>query len=176
MNRSRGKTALHIVAAAAVAVVGIGVMAAPAGAAPNGSTTGSVSVSSGISLTALTPSFQITGVPGDVNVAAAAPITMRVTTNNVAGYNVTVAARSATFAGTGTNAATIDVGALEVQGSGTVNGAFQALSFGTPTQTFTKAAASAPAGDTVTNAYRMTIPFVAPDTYSVVLDYVATAL
>jgi hypothetical protein len=181
MNRPGVRKTLHTLAAGAVAVVGIGLLATPAGAEPGltdaGTTTGSVTVDSGITLTALTATFAISGVPGDVDVAAAASVTMNVATNNVAGYNVTVEPQTATFTGAAPgNTDTIDVGALEVQGTGTVGGTFEALTFGTPTQTFTKSTASAEAGDTVTNTYQMTIPFVLPDTYSTVLDYVATTL
>jgi hypothetical protein len=180
MNRSRAKTVLHVVAAAAVAVAGIGLLAAPAGAVPGqtatGSTTGNVEVGSAITLTDLTPAFTITGTPGDT-AAAAAPVTMTVTTNNFEGYAVTVEPQTANLTGAVPgNTDVIPVGSLEVSGPSQGDGNFAGLTFGTPTEVLTKAAASAELGDTVTNTYQMTVPFVQPDTYSVVLDYVATTL
>ena len=64
---------------------------------------------------------------------------------------------------------------LEVSGPAQ-GGAFVHLAFGTPTVVATKASASAAGGDTITNDYRITIPFVRPDTYTGTLNYVATTL
>jgi hypothetical protein len=179
MNRSPAKTALHIVAAIAVAAVGVGLLAAPAGAVPGqtdtGSTTANVTVGSAISLTGLTPTFTLTGIPG-VAVTGTSAVSMLVTTNNFAGYTVTVEPQTATLTGAiPGNTDTIPIGSLQVQGPTQVD-AFAALTFGTPTEVVTKAAPSAEAGDTVNNSYRMTVPFVQPDTYTATLDYIATTL
>jgi hypothetical protein len=162
---------------AAGVVVCIGGIAAPAYAVPGqtdaGTTQANVEISSAITLTGLTPAFTLTGVPGDTPTA---PVTMTVTTNNFAGYVVTVAPQTATLAGAVPgNTTTIAIADLEVLGSD-VDAIYQPLAFGTPTVVGTKAAPSAADGDVLGNTYQMEIPFIQPDTYSATLDYVATTL
>jgi hypothetical protein len=138
-------------------------------------TTANVSVSSLITLTDLTGSFTLTGAPGDT-VTTSSPVTMTVKTNNFAGYSVTVEPAGTTMdpaiAG---NTDTIPTTSLLVRGP-SQSGSFTALTPGTPLEVRRKTSASAEAGDSVSNDYRMTIPFVRPDTYSATLNYVASTL
>jgi hypothetical protein len=96
-----------------------------------------------------------------------------VLTNNLLGYTVTVQAASATLSGTGGNTDTIPIASLGVRETGSP--AFLPVSNVAPVLVHAQVTPSAPAGDTVSNDYQVTIPFVQPDTYSVVLNYTATA-
>lgn len=139
------------------------------------STTANVIVGSSITLTDLVPSFSLTGNPGETVSNTVPQVTMTVTTNNNEGYAVTVEPETATLNPTTPgNTDTIPIGDLMVREAGTTT--FSPLTFGTPLQVHTQATPSAEAGDTITNDYEITIPFVTPDTYSAVLDYVATTL
>jgi hypothetical protein len=162
---------------AATTIGALGYGASPAQAdTSTGSTTANVEVTSSISLTNLTPSFTLAGPPGSVPTTGANPVTMTVTTNNFAGYNVTVVPHSGILTGAiPGNTDSISSNALEVDGPAQ-GGAYVHLTFGTPTVVATKASVSAPTGDPIINNYRITVPAVRPDTYSGVLDYVATTL
>jgi hypothetical protein len=164
-------------AAAAGALTATGYLATPALAdTDTGSTTANVDVSSAITLTNLTAAFTLSGSPGQTPTTGATPVTMTVTTNNFAGYNVTVVPATVNLSPAIVgNADVIPSNDLEVDGP-VQNGTFVHLTFGTPIIVATKATASAPAGDAITNNYRITIPFVRPDTYTGVLNYVATTL
>jgi hypothetical protein len=169
-------------ALAAVAMTGVAMTGVSAGAVlaradtDSGTTTANVTVSTAISLTGLTDSFTLSGAPGDTPTTGGTPVTMTVTTNNFAGYSVTVEPAAATLdpaiAG---NTDTIGTDLLQVRGSAQA-GAYTALTPGTPLEVARKTSASAEAGDTVNNDYRLTIPFVRPDTYSGTLNYVAATL
>jgi len=160
------------VGATVTGVLGTG---APAIAASDtGSTTVGVEVGSSITVSGLTPSFTLTGNPGDV-ATTVTPVSMTITTNNFAGYTVTVEPATATLTGAiAGNTDTIPASDLEVADS--VVGTFAPLIFGTPVTVFTQATASAPTGDAVAENYRLTIPFVRPDTYTGTLNYIATTL
>jgi hypothetical protein len=164
--------------ASLVAVTGfalVGVVATTAEAQANtssGSTTANVTVGSTITLSNLTPAFTLTGNPGDT---PSAQVTMTVTTNNFAGYTVTVQAASPTLAPSiPGSTASIPIGDLDVRE--TTVGTYGPMSSITPVQVHSQPAASAADGDTVSNDYQMTIPFVRPDTYTGTLDYIATTL
>ena len=138
------------------------------------STTANVAVSPAILLSNLTPSFTLTGVPGDKPVDIAA-VTMNVLTNNSTGYNVTVQAEAANLVGTGSNADTIPVTDLSVEE--TTGGAYLALSATAPVLVHNQTTRSVGApGDLLSNDYKFNtgIPDVHSDTYSVTLDYVAS--
>jgi hypothetical protein len=99
-----------------------------------------------------------------------------VTTNNFAGYSVTVEPASTTLdPAISGNTDTIASTLLQVRGPAQT-GAYTALTPGTPLEVARKTSASAEDGDTVNNDYRITIPFVRPDTYSGTLNYVAATL
>lgn len=157
-------------------VTAIGTLASPALAdTDTGSTVANVDVSSSIVLTDLTPSFTLSGAPGETVTTGATPVTMTVTTNNFAGYTVTVVPRTANLTpAIAGNTSVIPSTSLEVQGPAQ-GGAYVHLTQG-PLVVATKASASATDGDSITNNYRITIPFVRPDVYSGTLDYVATTL
>lgn len=162
-----------------LSVVGLTVTAATVGSpahadTASGNTQANVSVTGEISLTALTNAFTLSGTPGTVaeNVGA---VTMIVTTNNAAGYSVTVEPVTAAMTGaTAGNNETIPTSALNVKE--TVGGSYTPLIFGTPVQVHQQTTASAPAGDSLSNDYQITVPFVEPDTYTATLEYVATTL
>jgi hypothetical protein len=170
--------------AAAVSAGLVVATALPAGQAaaatdPNdtGSTIANVEVGSAIVLSNLTPSFTLSGLPGDTPEDIAA-VTMNVETNNSTGYNVTVAPEAPVLSGTGTNPDTIPVSDLSVRE--TTTGTYAALSAATPAVPVivynqdTRSAVGT--GDDLSNDYEFNtpIPNVRTDTYSVTLDYVAS--
>lgn len=121
-------------------------------------------VENAITLTADAPSVTLTGLPGAATTASSGLVA---TSNNAAGYNVTVAANAATLAGTGTNTDTIPVTSLSVGGAAASNTA--------PVTIHTQAVKSATAGDAIPVAYALTMPHVNADTYSVGLTFTAAA-
>ncbi|WP_231861414.1 hypothetical protein [Frankia alni] len=178
MRESRTALRRGLVVTAGVATV-IGGLSTGANAVPGQTSTqttiANVVVGSSITLTGLVPSFTLAGNPGETVSTTAPPVTFTVTTNNNEGYTVTVAPETPTLNPTTPgNTDTIPIGDLRVREAGTT--AFTPLVFGTPVTVHTQATPSAEAGDTFTNDYQITIPFVTPDTYSAVLDYVATTL
>jgi len=162
--------------AALAALVGAGAL--PASAAPGdvsrATTVVNVGVSSAINLTGLTPSFALNGLPG-TTVAHSNVVEMTVATNNATGYAVTVQAERDTLdpsrAG---NPDSIPIAALHVREANTT--AYTSVNNTTPVTVHTQATRSAVGGDAIRNDYSVDIPFVNDDTYSVTLDYVATAL
>jgi hypothetical protein len=143
-------------------------------AASPGTSIANVAVSSGIAITALTPAFTLTGIPGDTPVDIGA-VTMDVFSNNATGYNVTVEAAGPSLVGTGTNLDVIPVTDLSVEETGGTG--YLPLSSTAATTVYTQATPSAATpGDALSNDYEFNtgIPDVTPDTYSVTLDYVAT--
>ena len=169
------------------AAVGAGLVVAavlPAGQAvaadSPGTTTANVDVGSEILLSNLTQSFTLAGFPGDQPEDIGA-VTMNVETNNSHGYNVTVAPEAPVLSGTGTNPDTIPVTDLSVRETAEGNaGAYTPLSGDTPPVPVTvhnqlTRSAAAP-GDLLSNDYEFNVPIpnVRTDTYSVILDYVAT--
>jgi hypothetical protein len=180
MQRTRNARFVGICLTVAGAASTLGVLtyaAAPAQADTDAdSTIVNVEVSSAITLTNLTPSFTLTGAPGATVTTGATPVTMTVTTNNFAGYNVTVVPRTENLTPAIPGSTDlIPSNDLEVDGP-SQGGTYAHLTFGTPLVVATKATASAPGGDPIINNYRITIPFVRPDTYTGTLDYVATTL
>lgn len=165
------------VAALATALTALSVL--PASAAPGETATdtsvANVIVGSVITLTGLTSSFNLSGIPG-ATVSLASAVTMNVETNNIAGYAVTVQAESDTLdpADTVANPDTIPIGALSVRETGTTS--YTPVSDAVPVTVHSQGTRSADGGDTVNNDYQVVIPFVNADTYSVTLDYVATTL
>jgi len=170
---TQGRRALTALAAAAV-LAGASTGVAHAETA-SGTTVANVVVQSAISLSALTPSFDLTGLPGATATGAAA-VSMLVTTNNQAGYAVTVQARTATLrpANTTTNTDSIPIGNLGVRETGTTD--YTPVSSTAPVTVHSQTTRSAQGGDTIRNDYQVEIPFVNSDTYSVTLDYIATTL
>jgi hypothetical protein len=160
------------VASVALATVGT---ATPAQADDaTGDTRANVVVTGAITLTALTGAFTLSGTPNAV-VENPGAVTMLVTTNSFAGYTVTVEPVEDALTGAiGSNTDSIPIGDLNVKL--TSASLYSPLTFGTPLEVFRKTSPSAPAGDSISNDYKITIPFVQPDTYSATLEYVATTL
>lgn len=167
--------ARRIVASAAAALLLAGVAGTAYADTATDSTDANVEVLGDITLTALTPSFLLSGLPGAV-VTNAAAVSMNVETNNIAGYSVSVLAADDELvpADRLVNPDEIAIGDLTVEGPATTG--YEPVSDQTTTTVATKATRSAEGGDTIVNGYSMEIPFVNADTYSVTLNYVATTL
>jgi hypothetical protein len=136
------------------------------------STTANVTVNaSGITLSNLTSSFTLSGDPNTTVTSGAGIVSMNVLTNNPTGYTVSVQAAAAALAGTGGNTDTIPVADLKVKETG--GASFTSLSSSSAVTTHNQATKSASSGDAISNDFQVVIPFVNPDTYTVVLNYVA---
>jgi hypothetical protein len=159
------------VGAAAVAALAVGLAGTASAATDTDTVDANVAVGSAITLTGLTPSFLLSGLPG-ATVAGVGAVTFNVETNNRAGYSVTVESAAATLAGTGTNGDSIPIGALSVRETGA--GAYTPLSNTAPVTVHNQTVRSAEAGDGLSNDYQVVIPFVNTDTYTATLNYVAT--
>jgi hypothetical protein len=169
-----------VIGAGLAAALAVG-MAGTASAQPvsdGESTDANVEVASSLVLSALTPSFTLSGMPGSTPEELGA-VTFNVETNNTAGYAVTVQSQTALMAGTGGNTETVAIGALSVKESAgavnATNATYKALTTGAQ-QVHTQATKSADGGDALSNDYQVVIPFVNSDTYTATLDYVATTL
>lgn len=178
MSRKRlGRVAMVTGMLVAGIAMSMGETSSAAKAAPgetdSDTVTANVEVLGSITLTNLTPSFTLTGRPTET-VETATPVGFTVTTNNFAGYTVTVLPASAELQGTGGNPETIPISSLLVEQI--TGGAFVPLTSGSPVELYRKTGPSASTGDDFEHDYRITIPFVRPDTYSATLTYVATTL
>jgi hypothetical protein len=164
---------------AALAVAFVGANPGSASAQESGdSTQGNVAVEGGITLTGLTPSFTLTGTPGET-VTGTGVVEFNVETNNVAGYAVTVQSAAPTMlpADQVANTDFIAIGDLTVRETGA--GSFTpmtAAGAGSPVLVHTQAVRSANGGDNLSNDYEINVPTVNVDTYSATLDYIATTL
>ncbi len=170
-----GHRAVALMAGAALLAFGA---TAPAMAAPGDTSTdttiANVEVNSAIVLTGLTPAFTLVGLPG-ATVTGDNAVAFNVETNNAGGYAVTVQAQEDSLdPADADNVDVIPIGNLRVRESGT--GAFTSVTDAAPVTVHTQAVRSDEGGDDLSNDYQVSIPFVASDTYSVTLDYVATAL
>jgi hypothetical protein len=154
------------VAAAVVGAVVCGATGTAAAATATGATTANVAVGSEITLTGLTPTFTISGLAGDT-ATADVPVTYTVTTNNLAGYTVTVQSTTETLDPPAGDPDTIPIASL------LVNGLAVAGPAETATTVQTKGTRSAPGGDAYSDTYSMVIPDVNSATYSATLNYVA---
>lgn len=142
----------------------------PAAFADTATTTADAEVTSTITLSG-DGAFAISGAPGDVATATSG---LTATTNNTAGYNVTVLAEGADLlpADTMTNGDKIPVTSLQVADSGST---LTALSTTEAVTVHTQAAKSADTGDVLTANYSLAMPFVNADIYSGDLTFTATA-
>jgi hypothetical protein len=174
---TRRRAVLHrTVAVAATALLLAGASAGSASAAPltsTGSTIASVTVNNAIELSALTPSFTLTGNPG-ATITSTGAVSMNVKTNNTSGYSVSVVAAGDSLdpANTSANTDTIAIDRLKVRATNTTDW-FPMDDEDVVTVT-TKTSRSAEGGDSISNDYQLAVPFVNADTYSVTLNYVAT--
>lgn len=148
----------------------------PAAAVPGDqsadTTVANVGVSSSITLADLTSSFALNGAPDDT-VTGLSAVAYRVVTNNVGGYTVGVTAQDTALRPTGNSADTIPIENLAVRPNGTDD--FTPLSRTNAITLRDKGSRSEAGGDSYSDDYRVDIPFVADDTYTVTLNYVATA-
>jgi uncharacterized repeat protein (TIGR01451 family) len=136
-------------------------------------TTATAITAQSLALTDLTPAFTLTGEPNS-SVVQNGAVTMTVTTNSTDGYTVAVQATSPTLTGqTAGNGDSIPVSSLLVRQSGTST--FTPLSDTVAVPVYSKGQPSAPGGDAVSNDYAIDVPFVASDTYSTTLDYIAAS-
>jgi hypothetical protein len=174
-----GRIGVVTLAAALAAVLPAGQALAATRADPGdpsstGTTIANVDVGAAILLSNLTPSFVLSGLPGD-SPADVGAVTMNVFTNNASGYTVTVQPAAADLVGTGSNTDTIPAADLSVRETGT--GTYTPLDAGAPVQVYTQDIRSiALPGDALSNDYEFNtpIPDVHNDTYSVTIDYVAS--
>ncbi len=144
-----------------------------AGSADPGCVTSTTVAARFITMTGISPSFVLSGLP-HTTVTADGAVTMTITTNSAGGYVLSVQATTATLTGAAPgNAETIPVDQLGVRESGTA--IFQPLSTSVPVVVHTQSGPSQPEGDAVSNDYQVHIPFVAPDSYSTTLDYIVSA-
>jgi hypothetical protein len=172
-NRRTALVGLSGAAAAAALVV---LSATPANAIDAADTTdANVVVQNAITLTGLTPSFTLTGLP-NTTAFENGIVDFVVETNNLAGYAVTVTAADDELlpANTTSNTDTIPVEALSVRETGATT--YTPLDDTTPVTVHTQSTRSAEDGDTLSNDYSVDIPFVNADTYTVTLNYVASTL
>lgn len=173
-GRSRGYWALLTIGglAATATLVAAGSLGANA-ETDAGSTLANVAVGTSIALTGLTPTFTLTGI-ANTTVTEPDVVSFTVETNNLAGYAVTVQSATDTLvANTSGNTDSIPIANLSVSEAGTT---FTPMSSEDPFVVHTQSARSAEGGDALTNDYRVAIPFVNSDTYSVTLNYIATTL
>ena len=127
-----------------------------------------------LTLSGLTPSFRLTGLPGDV-VQLDGAVNLTVTTNSHRGYTVSVTPRRPVLTAEPTTTDTIPVERLAVRPSGDDRAGFTPLDPGGSVQVHSQDRPSAPGGDAVSNDYRVDIPFVDSADYGTELDYIVTA-
>ena len=162
-KRSRGLRGL--VAVGAVGALLVASAGSASAATDTGNTTANVDVTVGIVLSGLTPSFTLTGAPG---ATPTANVSYTVTTNNPAGYSVSVLPNDPFLAPTAVgNTDSIPIADLLIGGVAMTGGSDIVQ---------TKNAPSAALGDPYTDVYSITIPFVTPDTYTQTIAYTATTL
>jgi hypothetical protein len=101
-------------------------------------------------------------------------VSYSVLTNNVGGYNVNVVADKDVLLPAGASTDYIPIANLSVRPGG--SGTFTPMSSANAITLREKGTRSAAGGDAYSDDYRVNIPFVADDVYSVTLNYVATAL
>ncbi|MFE0037656.1 hypothetical protein [Streptomyces sp. NPDC059013] len=125
-----------------------------------------------ITMSDLTPGFQLDGSPNQV-VFREGAVTLRVRTPDRDGYSVSVRAENAAMRPVrGGNPDRIPVDRLAVRKTGTEP--FQPLSSSSAVTVHAQSTRSAPRGDDLSTDYRVSIPFVRSDTYRVILTYTAT--
>jgi len=150
-------------------------MAADPPASDSGTVTANVVVNSAIVLTMLDESFTLTGIPGE-SPSQDDAVDYEVFTNNTSGYNVTVQPEAANLVASRTgNTDVIPIADLSVKES--TSATFLALNAAAPVQIWTQDGRSTEApGDPHSDDYEFNtpIPDVENDTYSDVIDYVAT--
>jgi len=163
-----------LVGAVAIAAFAVASTGSASAVEDTGTTDANVVVGSAITLTDLTPSFELSGMPG-ATVTGLAAVTYTVETNNVAGYTVTVQSQTPTMVATAVgNTDSIPITALTAREGGI--GTYSALSSAAALPVHSQATRSAEGGDNLATDFQIAIPFVNSDTYTATLDYVAATL
>jgi len=175
------RTVLTTAAAAAF----IGMASVSASAAPGdideASVIANVNVNSTINLAIDQGSFDLNLLPS-TSVDKTGAVTGRVTTNNATGYSVGVVAEAATLQGGAGNTDSIPIAALEVHNAAGVytplssNAANPVITTTKDTRSAVGATDTDPDGDAFSDDYQVTVGDINSDTYSVTLNYTATAL
>jgi uncharacterized repeat protein (TIGR01451 family) len=143
----------------------------PTGGLDPDCTTSTAVAAQTISLSSLPTGFALNGLPDSVATQDEA-VSMTVTTNSPTGYSVTVRATAAQLtAAIPANTSTIPIGNLQVRETGTST--YQPLSDQAAVSVHNQNTPSAAGGDAISNDYQALIPFIASDTYSVTLEYIA---
>jgi hypothetical protein len=127
-----------------------------------------------ITMSGLTPSFTLTGLPGST-VEQDGAVGMTVTTNSAGGYAVTVRSTKSALTGKPGNADTIPIERLSVRGTDPSPFVRMTGPSGTPITVHTSTGPTSSGGDAISNDYKVEIPDVASGTYSTDLEYIATA-
>jgi uncharacterized repeat protein (TIGR01451 family) len=123
-----------------------------------------------ITLSGLTSSFTLTGLP-ESTVTEDGVVGMTVISNSTAGYFVTVQAGSAWLMPLNPqNTSAIAIAQLRVRESG--SSMFRSLSDQSALIVHQQSGPSSAQGDAVSNDYQIEIPFVPADTYTVTLNYI----
>lgn len=138
-------------------------------------TTAQVIVQEVINIT-VDESFTMSGIPGSPT-ATDTPVSLTVTTNNPAGYTISVQPVAATLVPPDpvANTDTIDFTDIRVEDIDTPD-AFTPLDPANPITVHTQASASDPTGDDHQHNFDMeAVPFIQPDTYSGDITYLAVA-
>jgi len=126
-----------------------------------------------ITLSSLTPSFTLTGLPGST-VEKDGAVGMAVTTNSTGGYGVTVRSRKEALTAPGTSD-TIPIERLSVR-SPELNRFVQMTGPSkAPVTVHTSTGPTSSEGDAISDDYQVVIPDVDSGTYSTELEYIATA-
>jgi hypothetical protein len=145
----------------------------PVGAAPDGKSKAKVGVGNTIAMSGLTASFTLEADPSET-VAAPGAVQLNVKTNNPSGYVVSVKADTEDLTGAdANNPDTIPVSALLVTSAPVATD--EELDASVAKTVGQRPDRTSQTGDTITNDYEMSVPWVNADTYSVSLDYIAAA-
>ncbi len=145
----------------------------PAAATDPRCTTSTAVDASTLTLTGLTPSFTLTGLPNST-VQQEGAVTLTVTTNSPGGYTVLVRGTDQQLRAANGSSDTIGLERLGVRASGSGD-PFQPLSSDPGVVVHSQNRASGPGGDAVSNDYQVRVPFVDSDRYSTTLEYIVTA-
>jgi hypothetical protein len=168
--------------AAAVAAAFTGALAGSASAnPPNDTTVAEVNVSTGITITGLTPSFTLSGAPGEVVNTGNAPVIYNISSNDPAGYRVTVTAAApvmTSVSGVPPATHTFPIQDLTVRDGST--SAFDPSTFQPMTDArsgvvvHSQSVPSDRLGDDLSTDFQIRIPTVPLGLYQATLNYLAT--
>lgn len=180
-HHGRRALTLGIAVSAALALFAAGLGSTASADTSDDTTVANVEIAAAIALTGLTPSFTLVGLPGST-VTGNGEVAFNVEANNAAGYSVTVQPATSNMlpGDIVANPDAIPVGSLTIRqgipADPPTAGAFTALNSATPVTIHSQAVRSGVGGDDWVNDFQITIPFIASDTYTATLNYIATEL